>query len=151
MQCPVKFDEPFMMIFDKEILETHITNANPEMLFIAEQLISQLLDKEQQQSVSSLVRRYMLQTIPGINFSLKSTALALNMSDRTLQRKLLSENTSYQIILDDVRKELAIKYLKENISLVEISFLLGFETQSAFNKFFKKHFEKQPSVFRKNN
>ena len=140
-----------MMIFDKEILETHITNANPEMLFIAEQLISQLLDKEQQQSVSSLVRRYMLQTIPGINFSLKSTALALNMSDRTLQRKLLSENTSYQIILDDVRKELAIKYLKENISLVEISFLLGFETQSAFNKFFKKHFEKQPSVFRKNN
>ena len=140
-----------MPIFDKEILETHITNANPEMLFIAEQLISQLLDKEQQQSVSSLVRRYMLQTIPGINFSLKSTALALNMSDRTLQRKLLSENTSYQIILDDVRKELAIKYLKENISLVEISFLLGFETQSAFNKFFKKHFEKQPSVFRKNN
>ncbi|WP_430385138.1 helix-turn-helix domain-containing protein [Bacteroides uniformis] len=35
--------------------------------------------------------------------------------------------------------------------MVEISFLLGFETQSAFNKFFKKHFEKQPSAFRKNN
>lgn len=151
MQCPVKFDEPFMMIFDKEILETHITNANPEMLFIAEQLISGLLEKKQQQSVSSVVRRYILQTVPGINLSLKSTARDLNMSDRTLQRKLLSENTSYQTILDDVRKELAIKYLKENISLVEISFLLGFETQSAFNKFFKKHFEKQPSAFRKNN
>ena len=151
MQCPVRFDKPFMMIFDKEILETHITNANPEMLFIAEQLISGLLEKEQQQSVSSVVRRYILQTVPGINLSLKSTARDLNMSDRTLQRKLLSENTSYQTILDDVRKELATKYLKENISLVEISFLLGFETQSAFNKFFKKHFEKQPSVFRKNN
>ena len=140
-----------MMIFDKKILETHITNANPEMLFVAEQLISGLLEKEQQQSVSSVVRRYILQTVPGINLSLKSTARDLNMSDRTLQRKLLSENTSYQTILDDVRKELATKYLKENISLVEISFLLGFETQSAFNKFFKKHFEKQPSVFRKNN
>lgn len=151
MQCPVRFDEPFMMIFDKEILETHITNANSEMLFLAERLILQLLDKEQQQSVSSVVRRYILQTVPGINLCLKSTARDLNMSDRTLQRKLLSENTSYQIILDDVRKELAIKYLRENISLVEISFLLGFETQSAFNKFFKKHFEKQPSVFRKNN
>lgn len=151
MQCPVKFDKPFMMIFDKEILETHITSANPEMLFIAEQLISGLLEKKQQQSVSSVVRRYILQTVPGINLSLKSTARDLNMSDRTLQRKLLSENTSYQTILDDVRKELATKYLKENISLVEISFLLGFETQSAFNKFFKKHFEKQPSAFRKNN
>ena len=121
------------------------------MMYIAEQLISGLLEKKQQQSVSSVVRRYILQTVPGINLSLKSTARDLNMSDRTLQRKLLSENTSYQTILDDVRKELATKYLKENISLVEISFLLGFETQSAFNKFFKKHFEKQPSAFRKNN
>lgn len=149
MQCPVKFNEPFIMIFEKEILETHITNANPEMLFIAEQLISGLLDKEQPQSVSSIVRRYMLQTIPGINLSLKSVARDLNMSDRTLQRKLLSENTSYQRILDDVRKELANKYLKENISLVEISFLLGFETQSAFNKFFRKHFGLKPTRYKK--
>lgn len=148
MQCPVKFDKPLMMIFDKEILETHITNANPEMLFIAEQLISQLLDKEQQQSISSIVRKYMLQTIPGINLSLKSTARDLNMSDRTLQRKLLSENTSYQTILDDVRKELVNKYLEENISLVEISFLLGFETQSAFNKFFRKHFGQKPTRYK---
>lgn len=148
MQCPVKFDKPLMMIFDKAILETHITNANPEMLFIAEQLISQLLDKEQQQSISSIVRKYMLQTIPGINLSLKSTARDLNMSDRTLQRKLLSENTSYQTILDDVRKELVNKYLEENISLVEISFLLGFETQSAFNKFFRKHFGQKPTRYK---
>lgn len=148
MQCPVKFDKPLMMIFDKEILETHITNANPEMLFIAEQLILQLLDKEQQQSISSIVRKYMLQTIPGINLSLKSTARDLNMSDRTLQRKLLSENTSYQTILDDVRKELVNKYLEENISLVEISFLLGFETQSAFNKFFRKHFGQKPTRYK---
>lgn len=148
IQCPVRFDEPFMMVFDKEILETHVINANPEMLFIAERLISGLLNKEQKQSVLSIVRRYMLQTIPGINLSLKSAACDLNMSVRTLQRKLLAENTSYQAILDGVRKELANKYLEENISLVEISFLLGFESQSAFNKFFKKHFGKQPTKYR---
>ena len=142
IQCPVKFGAPFMMVFDKEVLET------PEMLFIAERLISGLLEKEQKQSVSSIVRRYMLQTIPGINLSLKNTACDLNMSVRTLQRKLLVENTSYQAILDGVRKELANKYLEENISLVEISFLLGFESQSAFNKFFKKHFGKQPTQYR---
>lgn len=148
IQCPVKFGAPFMMVFDKEALETHVINANPEMLFIAERLISGLLDKEQKQSVSSIVRRYMLQTIPGINLSLKNTARDLNMSVRTLQRKLLAENTSYQALLDGVRKELANKYLEENISLVEISFLLGFESQSAFNKFFKKHFGKQPTQYR---
>lgn len=72
------------------------------------------------------------------------------MSDRTLQRKLFIENNSYQNILCNVRKDLALKYLAENISFVEIAFLLGFESQSAFNKFFKKNFEKQPSVFKKN-
>lgn len=148
ISCPAKFNEPFMMIFDKEILETRIINANSEILFIAEQLISQLLDKEQNQNTSSVVRSYMLKTIPGINLNLKSTARDLNMSERTLQRKLLGENTSYQIILDEVRKELAKKYLEENISLVEISFLLGFESQSAFNKFFRKHFGQKPMRYK---
>ena len=149
IQCPVKFGEPFMMVFDKEIINTPVINANAEMLFIAERLIYGLLEKEQKQSVSSIVRRYMLQTIPGVNLSLKSAACDLNMSVRTLQRKLLAENTSYQAILDGVRKELVNKYLEENISLVEISFLLGFESQSAFNKFFKKHFGKQPTKYRR--
>ena len=137
-----------MMIFDKEILETRIINANSEILIIAEQLISQLLNKEQNQNTYSVVRRYMLQTIPGINLNLKSTARDLNMSERTLQRKLLGEDTSYQIILDEVRKGLAKKYLEENISLIEISFLLGFESQSAFNKFFRKHFGQKPTKYK---
>lgn len=149
MQCPVKFGEAFIMVFEKDVMQTPVINANAELLFIAERLISGLLDKDQKQSVSSIVRRYMLQTIPGINLSLKNTARDLNMSVRTLQRKLLAENTSYQAILDGVRKELANKYLEENISLVEISFLLGFESQSAFNKFFKKHFGKQPTQYRR--
>lgn len=148
LQCPVQYDKPFMMIFDKEILNTRIINANFEMLLIAERLISQLLNKEQKQSVSSIVRNYILQTIPGINLSLKSVARDLIMSERTLQRKLLVENTSYQAILDGVRIELANNYLEEQISLAEISFLLGFESQSAFNKFFRKHFGQKPTRYK---
>ncbi len=148
LQCPVQYGKPFLMMFDKEILNTRIINANCEMLLIAERLISQLLNKEQKQSVSSIVRNYILQTIPGINLCLKNVARDLNMSERTLQRKLLAENTTYQTILNGVRIELANKYLKEHISLVEISFLLGFESQSAFNKFFKKHFGQKPTKYK---
>ncbi|MEG2332444.1 MAG: AraC family transcriptional regulator ligand-binding domain-containing protein [Bacteroides sp.] len=148
VQCPVKFGEPFVMVFEKDFMQTPVINANAELLSIAERLVSQLLEEEQLQITSSIVRRYILQTIPGINLSLKSTACNLNMSERTLQRKLISENTSYQNILDGVRKELAKKYLEENVSFVEISFLLGFESQSAFNKFFKKHFGQKPTRYR---
>lgn len=148
VQCPVKFGEPFVMVFEKDFMQTPVINANAELLSIAERLVSQLLEEEQLQITSSIVRRYILQTIPGINLSLKSTACNLNMSERTLQRKLISENTSYQNVLDGVRKELAKKYLEENVSFVEISFLLGFESQSAFNKFFKKHFGQKPTRYR---
>lgn len=148
VQCPVKFGESFLMVFEKDFMQTPVINANAELLSIAERLVSQLLEEEQLQITSSIVRRYILQTIPGINLSLKSTACNLNMSERTLQRKLISENTSYQNILDGVRKELAKKYLEENVSFVEISFLLGFESQSAFNKFFKKHFGQKPTRYR---
>lgn len=73
------------------------------------------------------------------------------MTERNIQRKLKAEGTSYQKILDELRIELSQKYLKENIPLIEIAFLLGSDSQSAFNKFFKKHFGTQPSLFRENN
>ncbi len=144
----VKFNEPFMMVFNKELLETKIINANSELLFIAEQLISNLHDKRYGQPVSSSVRKYMLQTIPRINISLKNVSSYLNMSERTLQRRLSIENTSYQLILDDVRKELMNLFLEKDLSWIEISFLLGFESQSAFNKFFVKHFGRNPSQYK---
>ena len=83
--------------------------------------------------------------ISTMELSLKSVAWRFNMSERNIQRKLQKENTSYQDILNNVRKELVSVYLQKDIPLSEIAFLLGFETQSAFNKFFKKHFNYTPS------
>ena len=54
------------------------------------------------------------------------------------------------IYIFSLKKDL-LKYLKEKISLPEIGFLLGFESQSAFNKFFKKHFRVQPSAYKESN
>lgn len=150
IKSTVHFGKPFMMVFDKELLTMRVINANHEILSIAERLIDELLKAERKESISSIIRQHILQTIPNLDLSLKEVARYLNMSDRTLQRKLFIENNSYQNILCNVRKDLALKYLAENISFVEIAFLLGFESQSAFNKFFKKNFEKQPSVFKKN-
>ena len=149
IKCNIEFEKPFMMVFDKSILRVPVTNANPEILGVAERLVSELVDKEQKYNIASITRKFILQSIPSINLNLKEVARKMNMSERTLQRKLLLENTSYQTILDNVRKELAYKYLFENIPFAEIAFLLGFESQSAFNKFFKKHFGMQPATFKR--
>jgi len=104
--------------------------------------------EEQQNKWSNSVRRYLTHSLSVSNLKLDFVAERFNMSKRSLHRKLKEEGTSYQQILDSLRMELSRKYLKEKIPLVEIAYLLGFESQSAFNKFFQKHFQMKPSQFR---
>ena len=56
-----------------------------------------------------------------------------------MRRRLQEEDTSYQEILDDVRAELASRYLtKEKRGIEEVAFLLGFSDPSAFTKAFRR-------------
>jgi AraC-like DNA-binding protein len=73
----------------------------------------------------------------------------LFMSPRTLRRKLAAEGTSFSMLVDGVRYELARRYIDDPCrSLTEISFLLGFSELSVFSKSFKRWTGKTPSAFR---
>jgi AraC-like DNA-binding protein len=75
----------------------------------------------------------------GGRVSLARVAKSMALSPRTLQSRLDGEGTSCKQILDDVRKELALGYLeRDDLSLSEIAFLLGYSEQSAFNHAFKR-------------
>lgn len=76
----------------------------------------------------------------------------MNMSPRTLMRKLKAEGSSYQELLDDVRKEYAIWYLANtDHTLDEISDSLGYLDASNFSRTFKRWVGLTPSLFRKSN
>ncbi|MEH6625382.1 MAG: AraC family transcriptional regulator ligand-binding domain-containing protein [Motiliproteus sp.] len=76
-------------------------------------------------------------------------AANLNLSLRTLQRKLGSLNTNFQDLYDQTRKELALQQIqKGGISFGELSFMLGFSNQSAFQKAFKRWLGVPPSQYR---
>jgi len=63
----------------------------------------------------------------------------LGMSSRTLSRSLEKLGTSFNAIVETLRKELAEKYLKQSdLSLKEIAFLLGYTDSSSFNHAFKR-------------
>ena len=75
----------------------------------------------------------------------------LAMTTRTLQNKLKEADTSFRKLQDEVRKLLAIGYLKEgNDSICEIALLLGFADQSAFHHAFKRWTGRTPGEFRRN-
>ncbi len=76
-------------------------------------------------------------------------AATLNLSLRTLQRKLTALGSSYQDLYDQTRKELALQQIQSGgVSFGELSFMLGFSGQSAFQKAFRRWMGMPPSHYR---
>ncbi len=83
---------------------------------------------------------------------LSDLARHLAVSQRSLQAKLNEEGTTYQAVLDSVRQQLATAYLEDDtMSLAEITFLLGYADQSAFNHAFRKWAGDSPPRYRERN
>jgi AraC-like DNA-binding protein len=73
--------------------------------------------------------------------SLNEMAKTLYMSNRTLIRKLKAQGTSYQMLLDDVRQELAVWYLRQtDLSVEAIAERLGYRDTSNFSRTCKRWF-----------
>ena len=81
--------------------------------------------------------------------TLDQAAAKIGLSSRSLRRHLQSSGTTYQSILNDARKALAMKLLRETDEPVSaIAYEVGFENPSHFGRAFKKWSGHSPSEFR---
>ncbi|WP_342333080.1 helix-turn-helix domain-containing protein [Pedobacter sp. FW305-3-2-15-E-R2A2] len=148
LNCQVKYNQDRVaLIFPKSVLELPVVPVQKKLLPLFEELEREIREKQYNRHFSYALERHLLHSISNPGLGLKSAALRFNMSERNMQRRLKTEGSSYQLILNKLRMELSQKYLKENVSLNEIAFLLGFDSQSAFNKFFQKQFNTTPRKF----
>tara|TARA_R110001592_G_scaffold18703_8_gene77339 strand:+ start:13501 stop:14517 length:1017 start_codon:yes stop_codon:yes gene_type:complete len=83
--------------------------------------------------------------------SLSAVARDLGMASWTLRRKLQQqEQTRFQDIIDDTRRDLALTYVRDtDLALGEIAFLLGFSSPAPFQRAFKRWTAQPPGVFRR--
>lgn len=80
---------------------------------------------------------------------MEEAARRLNMSERTLRRRLEAEHSSYRTIVDDVRNYLAREYLRETpLTVADVASLLGFDDVSNFRRAFRKWNGCSPQDFR---
>lgn len=80
---------------------------------------------------------------------MSEAANRLNMSERTLRRRLADEGVSYRSIVDDVRGYLAREYLRDTpLSVADVASLLGFDDTANFRRAFRKWYGTSPSAFR---
>ena len=95
------------------------------------------------------VRQLMLALLPAGRCSLKTVAHNLGVDRQTVHRHLVASGATYTKVLEEVRGELAARYVAEgDRHLAQIGEMLGFSEPSAFSRWFRRRFGKCPSAWR---
>lgn len=96
-----------------------------------------------------LVRKAVTADMPN-GASANAVARALNVSARTLQRKLALSGTTFREVTEEVRSRLAQDYLADpRVSIAEVALLLGFSEQASFNRAFRRWTRESPGRWRR--
>ena len=128
-----------------------VIEANP---LVHQQLLATAQARIKQLAVSDTfkgrVQQLLGPLLHGHTPSLEETASQLGLPDWTLRRKLKEEGTSFQLLLDEMRRDLALGYMRDTqLSLGEIAFILGFSTPGAFQRAFKRWTGETPGGYRR--
>ena len=137
---------------DRSVLDRPLPKADLRLSKVVERHAESLLAAHVDPAITIVerVRRVLVGAIGESATTLAAIAERLKMSERTLQRKLADEGASFDAILDDVRKELALRYLADRkLAIAEVAFLLGYSEPSPFHRAFKRWTGKTPSEARR--
>lgn len=140
------------LIFNKELLNTPVTEPNKKLLLLFEKNAQEILETLNNNNIyTNMVTEIILGEITKYNLpSIEDVSKKLSLSVRKLQLYLQKEDTSYIKLIKEIRKSVAEKYLKDrNISIDEITYFLGFSETSAFHRAFKSWTGLTPAQFRK--
>jgi len=136
--------------FNRAFLDIPIPKSDPALNLVLTRHADDLLKSLPRSSdIVERVREKLAKSLRGGNSGIDAIAESLNMTSRTLQRKLKESNTSYKELLDDMRKNLAKHYLEnKNIGVSEVAYLLGYSEPSVFHRAFKRWFNLTPTELR---
>lgn len=148
--CDIKSANKTRIAFSSSVLQTEFLSKNSQMWeFFEPQLNSNLMQYESNQTINEQVTTLLLNLIPAGKANIEEMASNLCMSKRTLQRRLSSSGHAFQSLLNSVREQLAIHYLKKsNYPNAEIAFLLGFDDPNSFIRAFSSWVGESPESYR---
>jgi AraC-like DNA-binding protein len=147
----VTFNAPYnAIVFPREWLDARLIRVNSRISAAFELQVRQLLEKHQRkESIGDKTRALVLAKLSHGDISMKTVARALSMSVATLRRQLSEEKLRYYDIVEQIRKELAQRYLRDpGRSVRDVAFLIGFADIVTFHKAFKRWTGITPAQYR---
>lgn len=149
-QVPVQFDSDFDGLTCRSpSLQVPNRAADELMARHAEHCLELLAGQRSATSVADQVRRAISGLIGRCTVTMESVADNLGLHPRMLQRLLEKEGATFASLLNEIRRELAARYLATSKhSVTDVGLMLGYATLSSFSRWFAVEFGKSPAAWR---
>ena len=148
--CPVRFgtgEDSFTLA--RGDADKPLPSSNRQIAATLDGILAQQLAQLDKSNVVARCRASLLEQLSSGELSEEEMAQQLHMSRRTLQRKLADAETTYQQLVDETRRDLALRYIENpHLTITDITFMLGFSQQSAFTRAFRRWTGIAPSEYR---
>ncbi|MHC8285615.1 AraC-like transcriptional regulator QhpR [Pseudomonas sp. XS1P51] len=150
--CPIRFGQDCnRLYFNRSILDLPICTSNRRLL----QALQPYLEEQRKirsQSASLLidVSRAIATELGRGRIGVVQVAEAMNLSVRTLQRRLRDLDLEFGTVVEDVRRALAIEYVgNSSFRLTDVALMLGYTEASSFSRAFRRWTNLTPREYRK--
>lgn len=151
-KCSVVFSQnENAIVFHKNLLAMPLNKGNESLLSTLElHANQQMLQLNVEETIVTSTKRFIEKNLQQGNVSQQEIAQCLEISSKTLQRRLKSEKTTFKSIVDEVRMHNAKQLLLgSTFTLGKISDQLGFSEQRSFFRWFQKSENTTPGQYRR--
>jgi AraC-like DNA-binding protein len=149
-QCALVFRSDFNgFVCPTAWLDAPNPEADSIMARHARRYLNMLIPEPAEGSVTERVRRCLYLLLPAGRGTLDQVGENMGLSARTLQRSLEREGKTFATLLNEVRRELALRYLASSThSVTAIAQMTGYATPSSFTRWFAAEFGMAPAAWR---
>jgi len=149
-QCALVFRSSFNgFVCPTDSLEEPNPAADSMMAHHARRYLDTLARDPAERSTRERARRCIYLLLPAGRATVEQVAETMGLRARTLQRSLEKEGRTFATLLNEVRRELALRYLANSThSVTAIAQMIGYATPSSFSRWFAAEFAMGPAAWR---
>ena len=149
--CPVKFHAEWdALVYDAETMRLPVIGADSKLFKVLDRACQKMLGPTpKKQDLVHDVRELVIDRLAKGGVSFDDVAREVNMSSKTLERRLAARGTTFSVLLDDMRSGLAKRYLSDtDLRLDQIAYLTGYSEPAPLVRAFKRWTKTTPMQFR---